>query len=107
MNKTDLIAKVAEKTKHQKKTTEETITAFLSVIQETLVTGEEIRFIGFGNFVVVERKATTGHNPRTGEEIKIPASRQAKFRPGKQLKEALNPRPPSGAKVLPLKKKKK
>ena len=105
MNKTDLIAKVAEKTKHQKKATEETITAFLSVIQETLVAGEEIRFIGFGNFVVVERKETKGHNPRTGDPIKIPASRQAKFRPGKQLKEALNPR--SSAKVLPLKKKKK
>ena len=68
MNKTDLIAKVAEKTEQPKKATEETINAFLKVIQETLVTEKEIRFIGFGNFVVVERKATTGKNPRTGED---------------------------------------
>ena len=52
--------------------------------------GEEVRLIGFGTFAVSKRKATKGHNPRTGEEIKIPASKQPKFKAGKTLKEAVN-----------------
>lgn len=90
MNKSKLIAEIAGKTKQTKASTEKIVEAFLDVVKEALQRGEEVQFIGFGKFIVVERQATKGLNPRTREEINIPASRQAKFRPGKILKDALN-----------------
>jgi len=59
-------------------------------ITNSLKGGEEVRLVGFGSFSVVQRKATTGRNPRTGEAINIPASIQPKFKAGKALKEAVN-----------------
>jgi DNA-binding protein HU-beta len=59
-------------------------------IANTLQGGNEVRLVGFGTFSVADRKATTGRNPRTGETIQIPARRQAKFKAGKALKEAVN-----------------
>jgi DNA-binding protein HU-beta len=58
-------------------------------ITETLKAGKEIRLVGFGSFVVAERKATKGHDPRTGAEIDIPEGRSVRFRPGKGLREAI------------------
>jgi DNA-binding protein HU-beta len=90
MNKNDLVAAVAEKTTVPKAEAEKLIDATLEVITTTLKAGDEVRLVGFGTFVVTKRKAGTGRNPRTGEEIKIPASKQPKFRAGKQLKDAVN-----------------
>ena len=59
-------------------------------ITNSLKSGTEVRLVGFGTFTVSKRAATTGRNPRTGEEIKIPASKQAKFKAGKGLKDAIN-----------------
>jgi len=82
MTKAELVAKMAEKA-------ERALTEFLNAVQETLVTEKKMTLTGFGTFVVEERKARTGRNPRTGEELKIPASKVVKFRPGKELKEAI------------------
>ena len=90
MNKNDLVAAVAEKTGVPKAEAEKIIDATLDTVTGTLKGGDEVRLVGFGTFVVTTRKAVTGRNPRTGEEIKIPASKQPKFRAGKQLKDAVN-----------------
>lgn len=89
MNKKDLINAVSEKTGLTKKNTEETINAFLEVIQDGLVSGEKIRIAGFGNFEVRERSARTGRVPSTGEEILIPATKVPAFKAGKGLKDAV------------------
>jgi DNA-binding protein HU-beta len=90
MNKNDLVAAVAEKTNVPKAEAEKIIDTALETITNTLKAGDEVRLVGFGTFVVTTRKAGTGRNPRTGEEIKIPSSKQPKFRAGKQLKDAVN-----------------
>ena len=90
MNKNDLIAKVATKAKISKADAGKALDAVLDVISAALSKGDEIRLVNFGTFLVVKRKATEGRNPRTGAAIKIPASKQPKFRPGKALKEAVN-----------------
>jgi len=90
MNKTELIAKVAEATDMTKKEATQSVEAILSVITEALSSGEKVQLIGFGNFEVRNRAARKGRNPQTGEEIHIPASKVPAFRPGKQLKAAVN-----------------
>lgn len=90
MNKNDLISKVASATNFSKADAQKAIDAVLDAVTAALSSGEEIRLVNFGTFLVVKRKATEGRNPRTGAPIKIPASKQPKFRPGKQLKEAVN-----------------
>lgn len=90
MNKTELIAKVAEATEMTKKEATQSVEAILSVITEALRSGEKVQLIGFGNFEVRDRAARKGRNPQTGEEIEIPASKVPAFRPGKQLKAAVN-----------------
>lgn len=90
MNKNDLIAKVSTKAKISKADATKALDAILEAISAALAKGEEIRLVNFGTFLVVKRKATEGRNPRTGAAIKIPASKQPKFRPGKALKEAVN-----------------
>ena len=90
MNKNDLIAKVSTKAKISKAEAGKALDAVLDAISVALAKGEEIRLVNFGTFLVVKRKATSGRNPRTGDTIKIPASKQPKFRPGKALKEAVN-----------------
>ncbi len=89
MNKSDLVAKVATATGLTKVHAERAIEATFASITGALKKKEEVRLIGFGTFAVVHRAATEGRNPRTGAKIKIPAKRLPKFRPGKQLKDAV------------------
>ncbi len=90
MNKTELVAAVAEKTGASKKDSEKLVSAVFETITNTLVAGDKVALVGFGAFEVKERPARTGRNPRTKETIKIPASRSASFKPGKALKDAVN-----------------
>lgn len=90
MNKADLISSVAKATNLSKDTISEAIEATLGEITSALKNGDEVRIVGFGNFQVTDRAASEGRNPRTGEVIKIPASRVPKFRAGKALKDAVN-----------------
>lgn len=90
MNKQELIDYVAKETGLTKNDAGKAVDAVFGGITLTLKKGDEARFVGFGTFKVQARAATTGRNPRTGEEIKIPASKQPKFKPGKELKDALN-----------------
>ncbi|MCE3231025.1 MAG: transcriptional regulator subunit alpha [Alphaproteobacteria bacterium] len=89
MNKSDLIAKVAAEARLTKADAEKAIDATFGSITKALKKGEEVRLIGFGTFGVKDRPASDGRNPRTGEAIKIPATRIPKWRPGKQTKEAV------------------
>lgn len=90
MNKTELVAAIAEKTELSKKDSEKALKAFVEVVSEQLKKGEKIQLVGFGTFEVAKRAARTGKNPQTGKEIKIPASKAPKFKAGKALKEAVN-----------------
>ena len=90
MNKTELVAAVAEKTGASKKDSEKLVSAVFETVTNTLVAGDKVALVGFGAFEVKERPARTGRNPRTKETIKIPASRSASFKPGKALKDAVN-----------------
>jgi len=89
MNKTELIAKVAEKSGFTKKDTETVVEAVLDVIQEALANGEAVQLVGFGTFEVRERAARIGRNPQTGEKITIPAGKVPAFKPGKRLRSAV------------------
>ena len=88
MNKAELIAAVAEKTGLSKKDTEAVVSASLEVITESLAQGEKVQLVGFGSFETKARAARIGRNPRTKEEIKIPASKLPVFKAGKALKDA-------------------
>lgn len=90
MNKNDLVAHVAEATGLGKSEATRAVDAVLDGITNELKKGEEVRLVGFGTFAVSEREASEGRNPRTGEKIAIPASRQPKFKAGKALKDAVN-----------------
>ena len=89
MNKTELIAAVAEKTAMSKKDSEKAVSALFDAVTETLAKGEKIQLVGFGTFEVKERAAHMGRNPRTKEPMEIPASRVAGFKVGKALKDAV------------------
>ncbi len=90
MTKADLVAKIAGKASMTKAGAERALNAFLEAVQEVLVKEGKLTLTGFGTFSVESRKARTGRNPRTGAAIKIPASKVVKFRPGKNLKDAVN-----------------
>jgi len=90
MNKTELIAAVAEKSAISKKDAERIVSNTFDTITETLVKGEKVALVGFGAFEVRNRPAHKGHNPMTGAEITIAASKSPAFKAGKALKEALN-----------------
>ena len=90
MNKTELVANVAEKAGLTKKDAEKAVNALFSSIEEALVKKDKVQMIGFGTFDVKARAARTGRNPQTGDEIKIPASKNPVFKAGKALKEAVN-----------------
>ncbi len=90
MNKNDLVAQVAANADISKTDAGKAVDAVLDSIAGSLKGGQEVRLIGFGTFSVAHRRASQGRNPRTGEPIQIPASRQAKFKAGKGLKESLN-----------------
>ena len=89
-NKNDLIGLVADKAGLTKAQAGDAVDAVFDAITGSLTKGEEVRLVGFGTFAVSKRKASIGRNPATGAEIKIPASNQAKFKPGKGLKDAIN-----------------
>lgn len=88
MNRQEFINAMAEKTNFIKKDIDTMLDAFFETVGEALKTGDDVRFVGFGNFVVAEKSARTGRNPRTGEKIKIPAKKMPKFKAGQKLKEA-------------------
>ena len=90
MNKTELIAAVAEQAELSKKDAEKALKAFTDVIAAELVKGEKVQLVGFGTFEVSEREAREGRNPRTGETMTIAASKTPKFKPGKALKDEIN-----------------
>lgn len=90
MNKTELVAAVAEKSGLNRKEAEAAIKAFTEVVTDELKDGSKVQLIGFGTFEVSERAAREGRNPRTGETMPISASRSPKFKAGKALKDAVN-----------------
>lgn len=90
MNRTELIAAMAEKTELSKKDAEKALKAFTDVVAEELKKGEKIQLVGFGTFEVSERAAREGRNPQTNEVMQIAASRAPKFKAGKALKDMVN-----------------
>ena len=90
MNKNDLIAAVAEKTGLSKGDATKAVDGVLDTIENQLTQGGDVRLVGFGTFSVSDRAASEGRNPRTGEKIQIPASKQPKFKAGKGLKDSVN-----------------
>lgn len=90
MNKTELVAAIAEKTELSKKDAEKALKAFTEVVTEELAKGEKIQLVGFGTFEVSQRAAREGRNPQTGKTIKIKASKAPKFKAGKALKDVVN-----------------
>lgn len=90
MNKTELVAAIAEKAELSKKDAEKALTAFTDVVAESLKNGDKIQLVGFGTFEVSERAERTGRNPQTGKNITIPASKAPKFKAGKALKDIVN-----------------
>ena len=89
MNKAELVSAVAEKTGMSKKDSEKAVNAAFDTITEALAAGDKVQLVGFGAFEAKERGARIGRNPKTKEEIEIPASRVASFKVGKALKEAV------------------
>ncbi len=90
MNKTELVAAIAEKTELSKKDAEKALKAFTDVVAEELKKGEKVQLVGFGTFEVIDKPAREGRNPRTGEPMPIAASKSPKFKAGKALKDSLN-----------------
>jgi DNA-binding protein HU-beta len=90
VNKTELVASVAEKTGLTKKDAEKAVNALFDSVQEALTAGDKVQMIGFGTFEVKERAARKGRNPRTGQDIEIPASKNPVFKAGKALKDSVN-----------------
>ena len=90
MNKTELVAAMAEKAGLSKKDAEAALKAFTDVVAEQLKKGDKIQLVGFGTFEVAERAAREGRNPQTGEVMPIAASKAPKFKAGKALKDMVN-----------------
>ena len=90
MNKTELIAAIAEQAEISKKDAEKALKAFVDVVTEQLKEGEKVQLVGFDTFEVSERAAREGRNPQTGKTMKIAACKAPKFKAGKALKDAVN-----------------
>lgn len=90
MNKTELVAAIADEAGLSKKDAEKALKAFTDVVTAELKKGEKIQLVGFGTFEVSERPAREGRNPQTGEAMKIAASKTPKFKAGKALKDSIN-----------------
>lgn len=90
MNKAELITSMAEKSELTKKDAEKALKAFMESVQDTLSKGEKVQLVGFGTYEVKERAARVGRNPKTREEIQIPASKVPVFKAGKDLKDLVN-----------------
>lgn len=90
MNKTELVAAIAESAEISKKDSEKALKAFVDVVTEQLKKGDKVQLVGFGTFEVSERAAREGRNPQTGETMTIAACKAPKFKAGKALKDAIN-----------------
>jgi DNA-binding protein HU-beta len=90
MNKTELIAVMAEKANLSKKDAEAALNAFVGAVEDALAKGDKVQLVGFGGFEVRERAARTGRNPQTGAEMKIDAAKVPAFKAGKALKDLIN-----------------
>ena len=90
MNKTELIAAIAEKAEISKKDSEKALKAFIDVVTEQLKNDDKVQLVGFGTFEVSKRAAREGRNPHTGQTMKIAACKAPKFKAGKALKDAIN-----------------
>jgi len=90
MNKNELVSVVADKAGLTKSQAGGAVDAVLDTITSVLSGGDEVRLLGFGNFVVANRKATTARNPQTGAVVNVPASKAPRFKAGKALKDAVN-----------------
>lgn len=90
MNKTELVAAIAEEAGLSKKDAEKAVNALTSVVTAELKKGEKVQLVGFGTFEVTKRAAREGRNPQTGAPMKIKASKAPKFSAGKALKDAVN-----------------
>ena len=90
MNKTELVAAVAEQADISKKDAEKVLKAIVDVVTEEMKKGEKVQLVGFGTFEVSERAAREGRNPQTGKTMKIEACKAPKFKAGKALKDAVN-----------------
>ena len=90
MNKTELVAAVAEQADISKKDAEKALKAFVDVVTEEMKKGEKVQLVGFGTFEVSERASREGRNPQTGKTMKIEACKAPKFKAGKALKDAVN-----------------
>lgn len=90
MNRSELVAKIAEKSELTKKDSEKALSAFIESVTVALKSGDKVQLVGFGTFEVRKREARTGRDPRSGKPIKIAASKSPAFKAGKSLKEAVN-----------------
>ena len=90
MNKTELIAAIAEQAEISKKDSEKALKAFIDVVTDQLKKRDKVQLVGFGTFEVSERAAREGRNPQTGKTMKIAACKAPKFKAGKALKDAIN-----------------
>jgi DNA-binding protein HU-beta len=89
MNRVELISSIANATELKKTDVDKMLGAFVEVVEAALANGDDVRLIGFGTFFTVHREASEGRNMRTGEPMHIPARDLPKFKPGKQLKDAV------------------
>ena len=89
MNKAELVTAISERTGLEKNKVESFLNAFTEVVTEDVAVGNKVQLVGFGTFEKRHREARTGRNPKTGEEIKIPAVDVPGFKPGKQFKDAV------------------
>ena len=89
MTKAELIANISKEAKITKASAEKALNSFTSNVTKALKKGDKLTLTGFGTFMVAKRKARSGRNPRTGKEIKIAATKVAKFKPGNKLKETV------------------
>lgn len=89
MNKVELVANVSQKVNSTKKQADEFVTAVLDVIQETLGKGENIKLVGAFSLEIKDKPAHKGRNPQTGEEVQVEAKKGIKFKPSKQMKDAV------------------
>jgi DNA-binding protein HU-beta len=89
MTKAELIASIAKEAKITKAAAEKALNSFTGNVTKALKKGDKLTLTGFGTFMVAKRKARSGRNPRTGKEIKIPATKVAKFKPGNKLRDTV------------------
>lgn len=90
MNRTDVVARIAKEQNMTKKSSEELVCLIIDTIKSALEEGDKVQITGFGTFEVKDRAPRVGRNPKTNEEVEIPASRRPVFRPSAQLKELIN-----------------